>query len=174
MGETLKFDPVPRDRFPGYPLKGFYAQAPVLKLAAPELRQFSANSGSADPGRMELLLQSARGAPKAFVIFPANANIHEIEIASSSGPLRAKLQTLRNGNTVMLALGIPEAGLRFSIKAPAVPMTAQVFDESYGLLKELPDGKKLQLARPKSATSSQDGDITVVQRTVRVDPAAGR
>ena len=174
MGETLKFDPVPRERFPGFALKGFYAAAAALKLAAPELMQISADSGTADPGRMELQLRSARGAPKAFVIFPASADIHHIEIATPSGPLRAKLQTLHNGDTVVLAPGITEAGLRFWVKAPAVPMTVQVFDESYALPGELPDGKKLQQARPKNATSSQDGDITVVQRTVRVDPAAGR
>ena len=116
----------------------------------------------------------ARGAPKAFVIFPASANIHDIEIATSAGPLHAKLQTLRNGSTVVLAPGMSQAGLHFWVNAPAAPMTAQVFDESYDLPGELPDGHKLQLARPKNATSSQDGDITVVQRTVRVDPAAGR
>src|ERR1700735_2563362 len=170
MDETTKFDPVPRDRFPGYPLKGFFGEAPVLKLAAPELTQISAESA----GRMELLLRSARGAPKAFVIFPAGANINDIEIATSAGPVGAKLQTLRNGSTVVLAPGMSQAGLHFWVNAPAAPMTAQVFDESYDLPGELPDGHKLQLARPKNATSSQDGDITVVQRTVRVDPAAGR
>jgi hypothetical protein len=179
MDETMKFDPVPRERFPGYPLKGFYAEAPALKLAAPELTQISAESGTANsgtgaPGRMELLLRSARGAPRAFVIFPASANIHDIEIATSAGPLHAKLQTLRNGSTVVLAPGMSEAGLHFWVNAPAAPMTAQVFDESYDLPGELPDGNKLRQARPKNATGSQDGDITVVQRTVRVDPAAGR
>jgi len=174
MAETTKFDPVPRDRFPGYPLKGFYAQAPTLTLAAPELTRISADAGGADPGRMELLLRSARGAPKAFAIFPASAGIHHIEIATPSGPLRAKLQTLRDGSTLLLASGIAQAGLRFWVNAPAAPTTAQVFDESYDLPGELPVGNKLQQARPKNATSSQDGDITVVQRTVRLDPAAGR
>jgi hypothetical protein len=184
MDETTKFDPVPRDRFPGYPLKGFFAEAPALKLAVPELTQISPDSGTAisgtansaagAPGRMELLLRSARGAPKAFVIFPASANIHDIEIATSAGPLHAKLQTLRNGSTIVLAPGMSEAGLHFWVNSPAAPMTAQVFDESYDLPGELPVGNKLQQTRPKNATSSQDGDITVVQRTVRLDPAAGR
>lgn len=174
MDEVLKFDPLPRDRFPGYPLKGFYADAPALKMAAPELTQISANSREGDPGRIQLQLRSARGAPKAFVIFPASANIHEIEVATPSGPLRAKLQTLRNGSTIVLAPGIAEPGLRFWVNAPAVAVTAQVFDESYELPRDLPEAKKLQQARPKNATSSQDGDITVVQRTVHVDPAAGR
>jgi hypothetical protein len=179
MDETLKFDPVPRERFPGYPFKGFYAQAPELKLAAPELTQVAANSGApapddAEQGRIELQVRSVRGAPKAFVIFPANANIKDIEIATAAGPLRAKLQLLRNGSTVFVAPGIPDAGLRFWINRPAAPMTAEIFDASYGLPAQLPDGKKLAQARPKNATSSQDGDVTVVQRTVIVDPAAGR
>jgi hypothetical protein len=174
MDETLKFDPVPRDRFPGYPLKGFYAEAPALKLAMPELTQIAPNSGSAAPGRLELLVRSTRGAPKALVIFPVSANIHDIEIATPSGPLRAKLQTLNNGSTVFQAPGLGEAGLRFWVAAPAAPMTVQIVDESYGLPEELPEGRKLQQARPKNATSSQDGDVTMVQRTVRVDPAAGR
>lgn len=174
MGEALKFDPEPRDRFPGYPLKGFYASAPALKLAAPELTLVSADSGGGDPGRMELLLRSVRGAPKAFVLFPASANIHEVEVATPTGPLRAKLQTLRNGGTIVVAPGIPEAGLRFWVNKPAAPMTVQVFDESYELPSDLPDAKKLQQSRPKNATSSQDGDITMVQRTVTFDPAAGR
>ncbi len=173
MAEALHFDPVPRERFPGYPLEGFFAKAPALKLAAPELRQLSATSG-APMSHVELLLHSPRGAPAAFVIFPASAAVQDIVIATPSGPLRAKLHTLRNGATVLRAPGLPEAGLKFAIDAAAAPMTVQVFDESYGLPEELPDGKVLLRARPKNATSSQDGDVTVVQRTVRLDPAAGR
>jgi hypothetical protein len=176
MGEAMKFDRVPRERFPGYPLKGFFADAPALKLAPPELTQISSASSAhgASPARMELLVRSVRGAPIAFVIFPASANVHGIEVETASGPLRIKLHQLRNGSTVLQAPGIQEAGLRFAIDAPTVPMTLQVFDESYGLPETLPDGKKLQQARPKNATSSQDGDVTVVQRTVHLDPAAGR
>lgn len=170
MRETLKFDPLPRDRFPGYPLKGFFADAPAVKLAAPELQVAAASPLP----RVELLLRSARGAPKAFVIFPASANIQDIEVATPSGPLRAKLYRLPDGRTVLQAPGIPEAGLQFAIDGSAAPMAIQVFDETYGLPEELPDGKALQRARPKNATSSQDGDITVVQRTVHLDPAAGR
>jgi hypothetical protein len=174
MDETLKFDPVPRERFPGYPLKGFYAQAPALKLPAPELTQIAPSAEAPVPGRMELQVRSARGAPKAFVIFPASAKIKDIEIATTAGPLRAKLQPLRDGSTVFVAPGIPQAGLRFWVNTPGAPMTVQIFDASYELPAELPDGKKLEQVRPKNATSSQDGDVTMVQRTVRLDPAAGR
>jgi hypothetical protein len=173
MEKISKFDPVPRDRFAGYPLKGFFAGAPLVKLAAPELTQMPADS-SDTAGRTQLLLKSARGAPKALVIFPASAKIHDMEIATAAGPLRAKLQTLRNGSTVVVVAGMPEAGMRFSVATPDAPLSAQVIDESYALPGELPEGKSLQAARPKNATSSQDGDVTMVQRIVRLDPTAGR
>ena len=169
MSEAVHFDPVPRERFPAYPLEGFFAEAPALKLTAPELQLLSATSS-----HVELLLHSPRGAPSAFVIFPASAAVQEVVIATPTGPLRVKLHTLRNGTTVLRAPGLPEAGLKFAIDAAAAPMTLQVFDESYGLPENLPDGKALVGARPQNATSSQDGDVTVVQRTVRLDPAAGR
>ena len=109
--------------------------------------------------------------------------IHEQQRSmESTRPIRALVRgldaltmlNLRNGATVLRAPGLPETGLKFAIDAAAAPITAQVFDESYGLPDEVPDGKILLRARPKNATSSQDGDVTVVQRTVRLDPAAGR
>ena len=172
MGEAVKFDPVPRERFAGYWYKGFFAQATALKLTPPELTPVVV-ADSPSPAHVELLLRSMRGAPTAFVVFPANANIQSVVLATPAGALRAKLHTLRNGSTVLLAPGMPETGLRFGIDG-ATPMTVQVFDVNYGLPEELPGGKALQRARPKNATSSQDGDVTVVQRTVRLDPAAGR
>jgi Peptidase family M28 len=171
MAEAVKFDPTPRERFPGYPSQGFFAEAQALKLSAPELTPVVADAASA--AHIELLLRSTRGAPTGFVVFPASANIQSVVLATSSGPLRAKLHMLRNGSTVLLAPGMPATGLRFGIDA-AAPLTVQVFDENYALPAELADGKLLLRARPQAATSSQDGDVTVVQRTVRLDPAAGR
>jgi hypothetical protein len=173
MAEAVHFDPKPRERFAGYPLDGFFAPAPATKLAAPELQQISAAPG-ASKSHVELLLQSPRGAPAAFMIFPAEAAISDIVISTASGPLHAKLHKLRNGATIFRAPGLTEAGLKFGIDTAAAPFTVQVFDESYGLPEDLPDGQALRRARPQNATSSQDGDVTVVQRTVRVDPAAGR
>jgi MFS family permease len=172
MAEALKFDPVPRERFAGYPYKGFIADAQALKLSAPELTPVVV-ADAASAQHIELLLRSTRGAPAGFVVFPKSANVQSVLLATPSGPLLAKLHTLRNGSTLLLAAGMPETGLRFGIDAAAA-MTVQVFDESYGLPEELSDGKTLQKSRPQNATSSQDGDVTVVQRTVRLDPAAGR
>jgi MFS family permease len=172
MAEALKFDPAPRERFAGYPQQGFVADAQALKYSAPELTPVVV-ADAASARHIELLLRSTRGAPTGFVVFPKSADVQSVVLATPSGPLRAKLRTLRNGSTALLAPGMPETGLRFGIDASA-PITVQVFDESYGLPQELSDGKALQKSRPQNATSSQDGDVTVVQRTVRLDPAAGR
>jgi hypothetical protein len=174
MASAVKFDPVPRPRFAGYPLNGFFADAPALKLAAPQLEVSATSGASPAATHFELLLRSARGAPTAFVVFPASAHVQDVVVTTSSGPLRAKLHTLRSGDTVLVLADLPYVGLQFRIDAAAAPITVQVFDQSYGLPEELAEGKALQQARPQNATSSQDGDVTVVQRTVLLNPAAGR
>ena len=173
MAKVVNFDPVPHPRFADYPLKGFFADALLVKLPAPQLEQISATPG-AGKIHYELLLKSPRGAEEAFVVFPAAAGVEEVVISGSSGPQHAKLRKLRTGNTALLIAGIPGAGVQLAAEAAPGPMPVQVYDQSSGLPEELPDGKMLQLARPRRATSSQDGDVTVVERIVQLNPAAGR
>lgn len=172
MTREGKFERVARSRFEGTAAKGFFADAPRLPLAAPELQQISATPGPRS--RFDLLVRSARGAPTAFVVFPASADIQSIKVSTPAGPLSVKLRKLRSGATTFLITALPAEGMQFGVETAAVSVSARVFDQSYGLPEDLPDGKKLQRARPRNATSSQDGDVTVVQRTVRFDLAAGR
>jgi Peptidase family M28 len=176
MAEAVKFDPLPRARFTGYPANGFFADALALQLPPPELTQVSAVSGDSarSTTHFELRLRSMRGAPRAFAVFPAAANVQNAVVMTPTGPLRAKLHKFSSGETALVLAGLPSAGLQFGIDAAAAPLAVQVFDQSYGLPAELPAGAALQRARPQNATSSQDGDVTVIQRTVRLDPAAGR
>jgi hypothetical protein len=188
MAEAVKFDPLPRPRFAGYPTRGFFADAIALQLPPPELTQVSAVSDASETSgasgaprdsarstaHFELRLRSMRGAPRAFAVFPARANLQNAVVMTPTGPLRAKLHKFSSGETALVLAGLPSGGQQFGIDAVAAPLTVQVFDQSYGLPPELPAGAALQRARPQNATSSQDGDVTVVQRTVRLDPAAGR
>jgi hypothetical protein len=182
MRKAAGFDPVPRARLSGSPSLGFFAAAPSLVLAAPELLQISSAPAASAPGKpplthYELRLRSVRGAESAFVVFPAAANIREISLAAPSGLRRAKLHRLPGGATVLLIVGIPEAGVQFGIDGAGPtgegPLV-QVFDQSYGLPEELPAANVLKRARPFNAIRSQDGDVTVVQRTVSLNPAAVR
>jgi hypothetical protein len=177
MAAAANFDPVPRARLPGRPVVGFFADAPSLPLAPPELQistTTGASGGTPQATHYELRLRSARGAPSASVVFPAGAKIQQISVATAVGPRRAKLHRLTSGATVLTIVGLPESGFEFGIDAGAAVTGVQVFDQSYGLPEELPAAKTLQRARPQEATSSQDGDVTVVQRTVSLDPAASR
>jgi hypothetical protein len=178
LAAAARFNLVAHSRFGASSSLAFAADAPKLALASPQLTQLSAGpsaSSSSAPSRThyELQLRSQRGAPEALVIFPASADVQEIVVATASGPQHAKLQKLRSGATRLGVVGISSADLQFGIDAAAGSTAVQVFDLSYGL-PEAFQGARLQQARPQNATSSQEGDITVVQHTVLLDPAAGR
>jgi hypothetical protein len=142
-----------------------------MTLAAPELT-LTAPPSAAAPGvtHFELRLRSMRGAPEALVVFPAGARVNAVEFATAAAPLPAKLAKLKQGATLIDVVGLSAEGVRFSMDvAGRLPLTVQVFDQSY----EFPQSTLLR-ARSANATSSQDGDLTVVHRTVSLDPAAGR
>ena len=174
IAALANFDSMPRARFPGSASLGFFGEAPILNLAAPELTQITAvPAATAGDTHYELLLKSARGAQDACVVFPAGANVQEIVVTTASGQLRAKLRKLPSGDARLLISGMPTEGVQFGIDAGSARLAVQVFDQSFAL-PDLPAAQSLQRARPRNATSSQDGDSTVVQRTVLLDPAAGR
>jgi hypothetical protein len=175
LAAAAHFDPKPRPRFPGSGARAFYAAAPRQVLAAPELTLTAPPKPASEFGRgtthFELRLRSARGAPETLVVFPAGAQVAEIELASAAGSVRAKLGKLKSGATLLDVVGVPADGLEFSADAAGtLPVAVQVFDQSY----DFPDARLLSMARPVNATSSQDGDLTVVHRTVSLNPAAGR
>jgi hypothetical protein len=169
------FDPAPRPRFAGSASPAFYAAAPGVALAAPELsvtsQSTAATKAAGSVTHFELQLRSPRGAPEALVVFPAGAHVADIGLATAAGPARARLGKLRSGATLLDMVGLPAAGVEFSVDTVGTTAVAvQVFDQSY----DLAEGRSLQRARPANATSSQDGDLTVVHRTVSLNPTAGR
>jgi Peptidase family M28 len=175
MAAVANFDSLPRARFAGSASQGFISEASILNVAAPELTQVAAAPAAAAMStHFDLLLRSARGAQDAFVVFPASANVQEVVVTTALGKLRAKLRKLPSGDARLLISGMPADGVQFGIDAASGRFAVQVFDQSFGLPDALSAGRSLQQARPQNATSSQDGDSTVVQRTVLLDPAAGR
>jgi hypothetical protein len=194
LAAAADFDPVPRPRFAEGASLAFYAAAPQQPLrdalAVPELRLTAPPTPTSLPGlsappaptapaarsaptsrfatHYELSLRSARGAPEAFMVFPASAQVSEVVLTTTAGPVRAKLGKLQNGATILNIVALPAAGVEFSIDAAGrLPLKVQVFDQSYAFPEQ-----RLQRARPSNATSSQDGDLTVVHRTRSLDPAA--
>jgi hypothetical protein len=173
LAAAAPFETVPRPRFAGSGSLAFYAAAPQLGLAAPELRLTAQPTPASPAGsatHYELRLRSLRGAPEALVMFPASAQVADIALTTAAGPVRVKLNKLRNGATLVDIVSLPAAGVDISVDAAGrLPVAVQVFDQSY----DFPGGT-LQRARPPNATSSQDGDLTVVHRTATLYPAADR
>ena len=102
--------------------------------------------------------------------FPAGAQVTDLKLTTPAGPVQAKLSKLKSGATLIDFLSLPAEGVQFSIDASGrSPVAVQVFDQSYDF-----PAQTLQRARPPNAISSQDGDITVVHRTVSLDLAADR
>jgi Peptidase family M28 len=171
LAAAASFDPVPRPRFAGSGSLGFYAAAPTLMLAAPELRLTAQPTAAGAASHYELRLRSLRGAPEALVVFPASAQVEEIALATAAGPVRAKLNKLRSGATLLDIVSLPAAGVDISVDAAGrLPAAVQIFDQSY----DFPAESTLRRSRPANAISSQDGDLTVVHRTVSLHPAADR
>ncbi|MEP6885970.1 MAG: M20/M25/M40 family metallo-hydrolase [Gammaproteobacteria bacterium] len=169
LAAAAHFDPLRRPRFAGSGVLAFTAAAPRMALAAPQLTVIS-SAAMQTPGRsahFTIHVQSARAAPEVLLVFPAAAQIATVDFATANNSVRAKLQRLKTGATLLDIVGLPPAGMEFSVDAAGpLPLAVQVFDQSF----DFPVDGNLTRARPQNATSSQDGDITVVHRTVSLDP----
>jgi hypothetical protein len=161
MAADAQFGAGLQPRFPGISQLGFSAPAESIPLAAPQLDVMATQGG-----HFELRLRSMRNAATAFVVFPPSAQVSDALLSTPAGPLRAGLARLGSGATVLLIRNLPAEGMVFAVDSPAL-LPVQVFDQSYGLPEHLSPGKALQSSRPKDATSTQDGDVTVLGRTVR-------
>jgi hypothetical protein len=155
--------------FAGSERKVFFAAAPYRNLPAPEL---TVKSAVRETGRVRyfLHLQSPRGAPEAYLIFPAVAAVNDVRLPERAEGARIPLREMAGGASMLSFQGLPPDGVDFSLDATATPVKLALFDESY----ELVEGGFLKSARPQDATSTQDGDVTVVQHSVTLNPAAGR
>ena len=169
LPHAASFSSKAQPEFAGSGTAVYFAPAPVRALEAPQLRVISATPREAGT-HYRLHLQSARRATEAFLVFPPEGGVHEMQVATPSGEIRTPLYTMRSGATRATFVGIPAEGVDLEIDANPGNITAQVFDQSF----DLPGGEFLQRARGTDAASSQDGDVTVVQRTVTLFPAAGR
>jgi hypothetical protein len=158
---------------PEYPdghSRGFEAPAQLVDLAPPGMTLRATAKGAGGATRYDLHLQSLRGAPEIGVVFPSQARIHEIILRDASAERRVPLYESPSGMTHLIVAGLAPQGMDFAVEVHGTSLTAQVFDQSSGL----PEGESLRRLRPPEATSSQEGDTTIVQNTVTLVPAAGR
>jgi hypothetical protein len=170
LAQAALFSSQSQPEFDGSGTRVYFAPAPLRALAAPQLTVTSALPREGGGTHYRLHLQSARRAIGAFLVFPPEGGVHEMRVAALNGALRTPLYALASGATRATFVTLPAQGLDIEIDAGPGPFPVQVFDQSF----ELPGGEFLQRMRGRDAASSQDGDVTVVQRTVTLIPATGR
>ena len=162
------FHRVDKGPFPWDVDSGFVAEAPHLDLAAPTFTILESSPVGARRG-YSTLLRSERGAQEALLMFAPAADAQSVEIEgqpADSGSGRGRRYF--GGWAVYECVAMPAEGVEISFTLP-VGKAVEVYavDGSYGLP---PDGAFLEKARPLTATPSQGGDLTIVSRSVELNP----
>jgi hypothetical protein len=154
--------------FPWDTRPAFVSDAPHLDLAPPT---FTILESSQADGRRNYrtLLRSERGAPYAAVLFPPDADIESVRVGGQPVPaIGREIRSYFNGWAIYACPTMPAGGVEISFSAPlGKTVEVSAADESYGLPDE---GTFLSNARPLTATSSQNGDVTIVSRRVQLLP----
>jgi hypothetical protein len=170
VAHAARFEKITRPVFPGSRARGFHAAASWQDLPAPQLTLRAASAQSAGVTRYLVHLQSMRAAPEIEAAFAGAADIHEIILSGGSAERRIPLFTAHDGTNRLHVVGLGPEGLDFAVDVRGGSLEAHLWDQSFTLV----GGEFLQRLRSREATSSQDGDTTVVQSTVLLAPAAGR
>ncbi|HVT16414.1 MAG TPA: M20/M25/M40 family metallo-hydrolase [Thermoanaerobaculia bacterium] len=145
--------------------RAFVSPAPVLAAPGPEIAVL-ASSVAGGTRTLRLRLTSPRGAPEVTFYVPAAARLEALKIeghdalgsADAAGPYGGWY----SATDVTLSAGGCEVE---AVLGEASPQDWYVVDSSRGLP---PNGRRLLLARPPTATPGFNGDTTLVSRKVRI------
>lgn len=154
--------------FPWSTTPAFLADAPRQELAPPTFTILeSSQTGSKRAYRA--LMRSERGAPQVAVFFPPDSGVESARMEGE--PIQPETERVRrylNGWIYFLCVTTPAKGVELSFTLPmGKPVEVYAFDESFGLPAE---GAFLEKARPFTATTSGDGDNSLVSRRVELLP----
>jgi hypothetical protein len=142
---------------------GYMAPAPLLPLAAPELLVQSATT---EHGRIQyrVRVRSLRNAPEMYLVFAGSEQVNYAELESERGPLRVQLWPWTNGATVLDLKTLDGAAAELTFSMPSgAGATVRLLDLSFGVPAQ---GAALLAKRTAEATASQDGDVTIVTRSI--------
>ena len=102
-----------------------------------------------------------------------DAFVDELDVAAlgfegaEPADLEVRPRHLNHGWSQLRLTSVPPDGQQLSFEAGIPAFELRLQDESFGL----PDaGAVLQLARPATAVPWQDGDVTIVTRSYRLQP----
>lgn len=146
----------------------FLADAPHLEMAPPTFTILE-SSESGGKRQYRALLRSERGAPEAAVFFPPDSGIDQIRIQDEPIPHKtARVLRYFNGWDLYRCMTMPAKGIEMQFELPSgKPIEVYVLDLSYLLPLE---GMFVVKSRPLTATSYQQGDVTILTRRVQLNP----
>jgi len=145
--------------------RAFAAPVTAAALPPPDLVVESDQAEGAKR-RLRLRLTSARGAPTAALAFQGKLPPIDAATVTLRGHSPVSVRgRLGSASPVLLFATLPTEGIGIELVLAPQPLEVMVADRSPGLP---PVGQALLAARPPTAVTSQDGDVTVVWRRLRL------
>ena len=144
------------------------ATAPHLDYAAPQLQLIDAQP-RADGVAYHLRLRSARGSPEIELAIPPTLKLQSATLIDGAQRLPAHFWRAPDGTGWLDLIGAADTGVELELVVPdSKPCTLRLLDRSYGLP---PEGAVFRPDGPALTTASQDGDLSIVYRSVTLAPA---
>jgi hypothetical protein len=158
--------PAPQSPLPAGPLAGLLrANAPHLDYPPPlvEIRSVEHRGGTV---QYHLHLSSARHAPEIELGVAEDRAIEATLEPGAEQSLPARFWRSADGSRWLQLIGVGPEGIDLTLETSnAADLAVTVLDRSYGVPAS---GAALRSARPALTTPSQDGDLTIVYRAVRL------
>jgi hypothetical protein len=149
------------------------APAPQLDYPAPLLQVRSVENQS-NTVLYHLHLSSARNAPEIELAVAEDRSMGATLDLGPDQKLPARFWRSADGSRWLQLIGVPPEGIDLTLKTSnATDLALTILDRSYGVPAA---GAALRNRRPALTTASQDGDLTIVYRSVRLsaaEPAPG-
>jgi Peptidase family M28 len=141
--------------------------APRLDYPAPELEIITATA-RADGIAYHLRLRSARGASELELALPPAMKSGAATLLDGAQRMPAHFWRAPDGTGWLNLVGATPAGVELELVLPdSGSHTLRLLDRSYGLP---PEGAMLRPDGPALTTASQDGDLSIVYRSVTLSP----
>jgi hypothetical protein len=143
------------------------APAPHVEYPSPQLEVVDAHAR--DGGyAWHLRLRSPRAAAELELAVPRGVAVNSLAVLSGAQRVPAQLWRAPDGTGWLDLVGAGDAGVELELVAPdSNALTLRLLDRAYGLPAI---GAALRQAGPTLTTASQDGDLSIVYRSITLGP----
>jgi hypothetical protein len=166
MARAARFSAGPVRPFPWSGGSGAFAAEVADTFVPAPVVSLLEDSREGSTHRIRLNLRSPRGAPAVFLAISPASPIRSVRVAGETLlPINARLLSYLAGWRVITCLTTPAEGVEFALEGGSGPFEVYAGDRSAGLPTA---GEPLLRARGPEAAPSNQGDVTIVTRRVRL------